>query len=346
MDKIFYHGRTQRSPYLGSYIFITDNLEYAAGYSDGKTLYAYKIPFNENLIFSILNNKHLNILKKHIDNQIIPHILHDSGTGNEIDWAALNYIENDDYETPEDLLMSLGFKGVKLKERPEIQSILIFNQNDIEPLGKIDITTPEMIDRIHNYHQDFKSKYNLLEIVRKTIKSYICEQQQQQEEGEKLLTKTHRGEVYLLPDGKIMKLTTDIVEYENAVKILNNPSKYFVRYYLAEPYDDHRYKLIMDKLTKLSDDEYDMVDLVLMTLGRQDYMLDNNKRLRFKQELKNNPEFYEDLGSLDDILLILNTLKNIYSAAQLRNITLLDLRAPNLGKNQDGNIVHFDVGAG
>jgi hypothetical protein len=335
MDKIFFHGRSSKTPYKGSYIFITDNLEYAINYSDGKIIYAYKIPFNENLLFSILNKKHLKILEKYINKRNIKQIISDSGENNEIDWAALNYIENEIYETPENLLASLGFKGVKLKERSEIESILIFNQNEIELIEKINITTPEIIKKIQKYHK----KNNLTELIKKSIKTYIIEQK------EKLIKKTHRGNIYELPDGKIMKLTIDIIEYENAIKIINNPSKFFIKYYSAEPYGKH-YKLIMEKLTELSDNEYDMVDIILMNLGRQDYMLNDNKRINFKQELKNHPEYYEDYGTLNEMFNILNTLKNIYAAAKERNITLYDLRASNLGKTKKGNIVHFDIGAG
>ena len=47
-NKIFYHGRKEgRRPYHGNYIYISDSFEYAAGYSDGKIVYEFKIPFSE-----------------------------------------------------------------------------------------------------------------------------------------------------------------------------------------------------------------------------------------------------------------------------------------------------------
>ena len=50
--KVYYHGRNPGNrPYTGKYIFITDNLGYAAGYSDGKILYRYTIPFAKDKIF-------------------------------------------------------------------------------------------------------------------------------------------------------------------------------------------------------------------------------------------------------------------------------------------------------
>ena len=50
--KLYYHGRKMGGrPYNGNYIFITDNLGYASGYSDGKTLYTYTMPFGEQKLF-------------------------------------------------------------------------------------------------------------------------------------------------------------------------------------------------------------------------------------------------------------------------------------------------------
>lgn len=163
-------------------------------------------------------------------------------------------------------------------------------------------------------------------------------------ESNKLIYKTHRGEIYEQGD-KILKITTDKIEYENALILLNKPSKYFVKYYSVKSLGN-KYELLMEKLTMLSDDECDIVDLILNTLGRQDYMLDDEKRYSFIKELKQNPEYYDDYTTYDEIIKMLNILKRIYLEAKYLGIILLDLRCGNLGKNNSGNIVHFDLGAG
>jgi hypothetical protein len=161
--KLYYHGRSKSRPYTGKYIFITDNLGYAAGYSDSNYLYVYTIPFSQDKIFSIKDPRHKNLLSKYIDGQAIIQILNDSGPQSEIDWATLPYISNDEYDTPEDLLEHLGFYGVRLKERQGIDSIYIFNQDTLDYQGTIDTNTPEMRDKIGKFYRDFAKDKNFLE---------------------------------------------------------------------------------------------------------------------------------------------------------------------------------------
>jgi hypothetical protein len=162
--KLYYHGRKMGGrPYSGSYIFITDDLGYASGYSDGKTLYSYTMPFGEDKIFSIKNPKHLALLRKYIDDQTIQAILRDSGSGEEIDWATLSYISTNEFEQPEELFEHMGFLGVHLKERTGIDSIYIFNEKYLKFESEIDITTPEMIKQIGKFYKDFQKDKNFLE---------------------------------------------------------------------------------------------------------------------------------------------------------------------------------------
>lgn len=160
--KLYYHGRSKSRPYKGNYIFITDNLGYASGYSDGKELYTYTIPFDQNKIFSIKNSENINLLSKYIDKQSLDAIIRDSGPNQEIDWAVLSYITNDDYDQPEDLLEHLGFLGVRLKERSGIDSIYIFDENNLSHKGTIDITKPKMKSYIGKFYKDFEKDKNFL----------------------------------------------------------------------------------------------------------------------------------------------------------------------------------------
>lgn len=160
-----------------------------------------------------------------------------------------------------------------------------------------------------------------------------------------LIIKTHRGEIYNYDD-KILKITTDVIEYNNALILINKPSKCFIKYYSAKKLENNKFELIMEKITPLSDDESDMVDLIQNSLGIEEYMLDDNKRYSFIKELKNNPEYYEDFCSYNEILAMINLIKRMYVEAKYRNIKLYDLRSSNMGKTVDNNIVHFDLGAG
>jgi hypothetical protein len=161
--KLYYHGRNLGArPYTGRYIFITDNLGYASGYSDGKKLHAYTIPFPKDKIFSINNSAHFQKLATYVDNQTITAIQRDSGNGQEMDWATLSYISTDRFEEPEDLFEYIGFYGVRLKERQGIESIYIFNEKNLKSEGEIDITTPEMIKKIGNFYKEFAKDKNFL----------------------------------------------------------------------------------------------------------------------------------------------------------------------------------------
>jgi len=162
--KLYYHGRKMGGrPYRGTYIFITDSLGYASGYSDGKTLYTYTMPFGDEKIFSIKNPNHVNMLRKYINDQSIQAIFRDSGSGNEMDWTALQYINTDEFEDAVDLLAHLGFYGVRLQERTGIDSLYIFDESKLKFEGEIDIRTPDMIKKIGKFYKDFTKGKNFLE---------------------------------------------------------------------------------------------------------------------------------------------------------------------------------------
>lgn len=157
--KIYYHGRKGQVPYHGNYIFLTDDIGYAAIYSDMKIVYAYTLNFPENKIFSLRNPKHKAMLEKQIGIYAIKSIL-DSSRGGEMDWASLSNVGNKKYEFAEDLLQALGFKAIKLNERPNIESIYVFNQDDITLADKIDLTTKEKTKFLSNWFQTKEKEWN------------------------------------------------------------------------------------------------------------------------------------------------------------------------------------------
>ena len=162
-----------------------------------------------------------------------------------------------------------------------------------------------------------------------------------------IVHKTATGYVLLNPFDQIVKITNDKIEYENALKFMERPSKLFVKYFSAKVLGDGMYELIMDKLEPLNSKEWDIVDLIQQSLGAQSYMLDQQKRTAFVFEMKNNPEYYEEFAaSLEEVVAFMNLLKKMYQEAQARNIVLYDLRAQNIGKTRNGNYVHFDIGRG
>lgn len=203
--KIYYHGRNSNRPYRGNYIYLTDNLGYASGYSNGKLIQKYTMPFSTDKIFSILNPKHLLRLRKYMDDQSISAIIRDSGRGQEMDWAALNYLGTDDYELPEDLLQHMGFYGVKLKERQGIESIYVFNQNQVKYIGDVDMSNPDIIKQINVFNDDFVSNNGV---------GYDVSEQLQPQQSLKVYHGTNTGKVGLIKsNGLISPLGYDNPEW-------------------------------------------------------------------------------------------------------------------------------------
>lgn len=138
-NKIYYHGRrTSKSNFYGNSIYITDNKEYAKLYSDGSNIYCFKIPNDTySKIFSLPDDYEK--IKDTIHPYNIDTIENLSKTNRELDYATVDYIgsnmESDD--TFDIILTSLGYTGIKLNERDGIESIMIFEQNNLEFIGML-----------------------------------------------------------------------------------------------------------------------------------------------------------------------------------------------------------------
>lgn len=156
--KIYYHGRTKNRPYRGEYIFLSDDMEYAASYSDMKIVFSYTLNIPESKLFSFLNPAHKKLLAQAIGPQAM-HSIEQSSRG-EMDWAALNSVANDDYEMGEDLIESLGFRGIKLSERPGINSVYLFHQSDATQLEEIDLNTPKNKQFLSKWFTDKEKEWN------------------------------------------------------------------------------------------------------------------------------------------------------------------------------------------
>ena len=159
--KVYYHGRNGRVPFEGNYIYLTDNPHYAMGYADGKPIKAYRLKVPVNSIFSIKNPTHRAILAANVDPVVIDSLLK-GNKGHEMDWASISYIENEEHEEAEDLLISLGFHGIFLYEREWAESLYVFNQNDVEFLKDIDIENPAMNAYRQKMYNKLLDKYNFL----------------------------------------------------------------------------------------------------------------------------------------------------------------------------------------
>ena len=163
-DKLYYHGRnTGRAPFRGNYIFLTETMEYAASYmgSTNSELLTYRLSFPESRLFTVKNRKHMAKIAQVIDKQNLDAALRSAGT-EELGWASVDYFSNDEFEDAPDLLTSLGFKGIKLRERPYADSVYVFNQDNVELVGRVDTDTPEMRQHMGDWHRRITTEWNHL----------------------------------------------------------------------------------------------------------------------------------------------------------------------------------------
>lgn len=159
--KVYYHGRAGRTNYGGSHIYLTDNPHYAMGYSDGKTIKAFRLKVPSASIFSISDPKHRALLAKHVFPEAMRSIVASAQDG-EMDWSALSNIQNEDHDEPEELLAMLGFKGVFLHERQWADSLYLFDQRDAQFIKDIDITNPAIGAYRTKMDKSLMGTYNFL----------------------------------------------------------------------------------------------------------------------------------------------------------------------------------------
>jgi len=132
-DTIYYHGRNKDYPYYGNSIYLTESKDYADRYVglSGK-LMLFKLKFTPEKIFTIKNPAHIKKLEGKIYPEGLKNIKKFQHKGKELDWGSIGYLNNEEYEDVEDLLPSLGFLGIKLQEPNGYESVLVFNQNNVE----------------------------------------------------------------------------------------------------------------------------------------------------------------------------------------------------------------------
>ena len=159
--KSYYFGKRQGPKYKGNYIYLTDDLGFAGSFATEHpySVYEFNLKFDENLLFSLNNYIHREKLAKVVDKNVMNSIMDTRDV--EMDWGSLGNISNEEYESPEELLESIGFKGVRLRERSNIYSVLVFNMDDVLLINKIDMESPEMKEYMGKWFKEKEKEWNL-----------------------------------------------------------------------------------------------------------------------------------------------------------------------------------------
>ena len=159
--KSYYFGKREGPEYIGDYIYLTTDLGFAGSFATKSpyTVYELNLKFDEYQIFSLTEFHHKQKLAEVVDKNVMDSIMATRDV--EMDWASLGNICNEEYESPEELLESLGFKGVRLRERPNIYSVLVFNMDDVLLINKIDMESPEMKEYMGKWFKEKEKEWNL-----------------------------------------------------------------------------------------------------------------------------------------------------------------------------------------
>lgn len=126
----FYHGRGMTRPYIGKYLFLTSDPAYASRYSQGGSIQVYELNVPISKIFSLRKADNLEQLVRAMNNPEAVKSMMNASTNGELDWAAYSSICSEEFGDAESLLESLGFRGIWLSERADIDSVLLFDQHD------------------------------------------------------------------------------------------------------------------------------------------------------------------------------------------------------------------------
>ena len=184
-------------------------------------------------------------------------------------------------------------------------------------------------------NKDFTTTHNMIREPKKNVLK--------ESEERKLLKKTRTGKIYELSNGNILKISNDELEFKNAKILISKPSKQFIKYYSAEKVDNN-YEMEMQRIIPLKDNEVEVVDLIQNSLGDSDYFLNDTRRNKFIQELKNNKEWYESFATYKEVYKFVTEIYNIYKEGKRLGIDLFNINSENVGHTKDGRLVAFDLG--
>lgn len=252
---------------------------------------------------------------------------------------------------------------IVIKTEAEIREIapsINLRQEPVLVIKQMEQKYPELFDNFAEWiHEKIHGQVSLQEEPEKPVSKldYIKEKiipivQDKFKYDIKFIGSGSKGWAFEISPDKIFKITPDAMEYENALKLIQQPdNKYFVQYYSAKPLKDKvlrgYYSLVMEKLAPITDRESDIIDNIMQTLGTSERMLDTNRVLGYLSEMRRDPELLEYLQTnMDELKKLVKHLQGIYLSAKRIGIPIYDLRSTNIGKDKDGNLVHFDLGNG
>ncbi|MCK9415859.1 hypothetical protein M0Q97_04295 [Candidatus Dojkabacteria bacterium] len=171
------------------------------------------------------------------------------------------------------------------------------------------------------------------------------------EEIDKYLGNGAFGIAYSTKSGKVLKLTSDIEEFDRAYALSRNKnwSKYIINYYNVgyirnkqhNLIYDYNYYILMDQVLPLNIQEKSIISQIPIFLL---YKLISNKKFVEDEFINNLLDQNEHLLK-KDIEKILPHIINIVKELKRHHITDFDFHSGNVGWSKDKkNLVFFDIG--
>lgn len=174
------------------------------------------------------------------------------------------------------------------------------------------------------------------------------------------LSAGYHGIAYKVGD-KVIKITDDVAEYKNALKLKNKPvTKYLINYYDARRIDkyDYIFIILMDYVKPLWDDKKDdteQIDAFIYEDVRELYDLVRYSGLRYSENrLPTQSELKQQLYkseyrcekydlTKEEYFRRLMQVHEIHKEGKKLGITLVDMHIGNIGMKDD-HYVYFDIG--
>ena len=140
---------------------------------------------------------------------------------------------------------------------------------------------------------------------------------------------------------KVLKITTDESEYNNAKSLIGKKNEYLVNYYACESYEE-KYLLIMDKLDKPSEEVSHLLDDINI------HMYDYDENLYYKTIFLSELDFliddFSEKENKETVIFVFDNLKKIVEECKENNIYTNDFHSGNIGE-KDNKLIFFDIGA-
>lgn len=161
------------------------------------------------------------------------------------------------------------------------------------------------------------------------------------------------GIAFLTSNNKVVKITSDQSEYENAKKQIRLKSPYLVNIYGTAKINESVFMIVMDQLNQLSEHEIKIYNFIFLNYNQWNKWNDVDSKVReLLTKYESDPIQFEIDDSKKFIEFLSFNMKNykfikecIIFIKEIRDLGLIrDAHHKNIGKNKKNQLQLFDLG--